>query len=132
VVARVALAALCLVVAAWLALGLRDARLEQRGTELSRSPAALHDAAVARQADEQLADAELLNPDTNPVLVRGALAFRRGDLARSTSLLQDVVEHEPENLPAWRLLALVADANHDRPLAREATRRSRRLSTPAG
>lgn len=129
-VARIALALVCLVVAAWLALGLRDARLEQRGTDLSRTPAAVDDAAVAREADEQLADAELLNPDTNPIVVRSGLALRRGDLDRGIALLEDVVEREPENLPAWRLLGLAARAAHDPGLERRAQREVERLTTP--
>ncbi len=129
---RVALAALCLIVAAWLALGLHDVRLEQDGTELSRSPAAVTDAAVARDADDKLADAELLNPDTAPLLNRSGLALRRGDTERGIELLQDVVEREPENLPAWRLLAVAASAARGRQLEREASARVRRLTTPSG
>ena len=128
---RLALAALCLGVAAWLALGLRDAQLEQEGTELSRSAAAVEDPAVARDADDKLADAELLNPDTAPLLNRSGLALRRGDTERGIELLQDVVEREPENLPAWRLLAVAASAARDRPLEREASVRVRRLTTPS-
>jgi Flp pilus assembly protein TadD len=130
VLGRVALAAVCLLVVAWLVLGLRDARLEQDGTELSRAPAAVSDAAVARSADDKLADAELLNPDTAPLLGRAGLALRRGQLERGVELLRDVVEREPENLPAWRLLALAADATGDRQLRREAVERTRALSTP--
>ncbi|HEY6779373.1 MAG TPA: hypothetical protein VI111_00375 [Thermoleophilaceae bacterium] len=127
---RVVLALVCLLVAAWLGVGLRDARLEQHGTELSRSPAAAHDRAVAHEADEQLADAELLNPDTNPILVRGALALRRDDGERGIELLRDVVEREPENLQAWRLLMLGADAVGERALAARAQRRVERLTSP--
>ncbi len=127
---RVALAVLCLVVAAWLAIGLRDARLEQAGTELSRSPAAAQAAGIAQEADEQLDDATLLSPDTTPDLNRAGLALRRGDLDRGIGLLREVVEREPENLPAWRLLALAANAADDSQLEREALRRTRALSAP--
>lgn len=129
---RVALAALCFAVAAWLALGLRDARLEQEGTELSRSPAAVTDVVVARKAADKLADAEMLNPDTTPLLIRSGLALRRGDLSRGIALLQDVVEREPENLPAWRLLVIAARADGDRALEQKAFSRTREMSTPSG
>ena len=128
---RLPFAVLCLAVAAWLALGLRDARLEQEGTELSRSPAAVADAAVARRADDELADAELLNPDTTPLLNRAGLALRRGELDRGVELLRDVVEREPKNLPAWRLLAIAARAAGDPALERQALAHARGLSTPA-
>jgi predicted Zn-dependent protease len=127
---RLALAVLCLVVAAWLALGLLDARLEQEGIELTRSPAVLTDAATAREADETLADAELLNPDTAPLLTRAGLALRRGEVERGVRLLRDVVEREPENLPAWRLLALAARATGDQRLEQHALERARELTTP--
>lgn len=129
---RVLLAVACLVVAAWLALGLRDARLEQDGTELSRSPAAVSDATVAHAADDKLADAELLNPDTTPLLNRAGLALRLGQVDRGIALLREIVEQEPENLPAWRLLAIAATANRDGELRRQAMRHVQQLTSPTG
>ena len=116
-------------VAAWLALGLRNARLEQRGLELSRAwGAAARTPALAREADRLLRDSETLNPDPTPTLYRGGLALRLGRPERAVTLLRDVVSEEPENLDAWSLLATAAALARDQPLAREALLRTRSLS----
>ena len=134
-ISRAAVVLLAVAVAAWLALGLRNARLEQRGLELSQSGAAARTPALAREADRLLRDSETLNPDPTPTLYRGGLALRLGRPEQAVTLLRDVVSEEPENLDAWSLLATAATLARDQPLAREALLRTRLLSiqpTPAG
>jgi predicted Zn-dependent protease len=125
-----ALAAVLLI--AFLAVGLRNAWLEQRGLELSQSTAAIHDAAVARHAERDLRAAETLNPDTTPTLYRGGLALRLHRPREAIELLRQVIREEDENVDAWGLLAQAALAAGDRRLARRAAGRVRQLSAGSG
>lgn len=129
---RVTVALAAVLAIAFLAVGLRNTWLEQRGLELGQSSGATHDASVARQAERDLRAAETLNPDPTPTLYRGGLAFRLGRPHEAVDLLRQVTREESENLDAWGLLAQAALAAGDRGLARQAAARARELSAGAG
>jgi Flp pilus assembly protein TadD len=99
-IGRVALAALAVLVIAWLVIMERNTRLEAGSlNQAARGHTA--------QALRDLHDAELLNPDTTPLLRRGLLYFTRGNAAQTRAALNSVLAKEPDNLQAWSgLLAL--------------------------
>jgi Flp pilus assembly protein TadD len=127
---RIALALVALVVAAWLALGLRNASLEEEGRDLARSPAALRDPAVARQADDRLRAAETLNPDNTPLTYRGQLALRLKRYDEAIRIFRELTRREPESVTAWGLLANAAGNAGDRELLDRALGRARALAAP--
>jgi predicted Zn-dependent protease len=129
---RVTVALVAVLAIAFLAVGLRNTWLEQRGLELGQSTAATHDPEIARQAEHDLRAAETLNPDQTPTLYRGGLAFRLRRPQEAVDLLRRVARQEDENLDAWGLLAQAALAAGDRGLARQAAARARELSAGGG
>jgi predicted Zn-dependent protease len=126
VLARAAVAAVALLVLAYLAVGLRNVDLAERGERL----AALQDPTAAQvdEAADLLERARLLDPDTRPLLVEGRLLAARGD-DEGRALLERAVEREPDNVLAWSVLA-VATQEADPARSREAQARMRELSPP--
>jgi hypothetical protein len=121
--ARIAVALVAVLVIGYSAVLLRDVRLQERATELAqqgRQPGAL-DRAV-RDYDA----ASFLNPDTGPDvgLAFGLQAQRRAQAAIAAA--EDVVRREPENLTAWRLLAVLT-TEQDPARSRQAAARAREL-----
>jgi len=127
---RIATALVALAVVAALGLGLRDARLEQQGTEAAQSDGVVEDPRLAREADRKLREAGLLNPGTDHDLARGGLLFRVGRREEGIRLTRDVVRREPENLPGWSVLRLMAAQTGEIELERTAGRRLRELLSP--
>jgi predicted Zn-dependent protease len=126
VLGRVALAAIALLALAYLAIGLRNVVLAERGERL----AALENptAAQVEEAEDLLERARLLDPDTRPLLVEGALLAAQGrDEGRA--LLERAVEREPDNVLAWSVLAS-ATREADPARSRAARARMRELSPP--
>jgi predicted Zn-dependent protease len=126
VLGRVALAALAVLVLAYLSVGLRNVVLADRGERL----AALLDPTAAQvdEAEDLLERARLLDPDTRPLLVEGTLLAARGT-DEGRALLERAVEREPDNVLAWSLLA-DATREADPARSREALARMRELSPP--
>ena len=124
--ARAAVAAVALLVLAYLAVGLRNVVLAERGERL----AALLDPTAAQvdEAEDLLERARLLDPDTRPLVVEGRLLTARGD-DEGPALLERAVEREPDNVLAWSVLAL-AMHEADPARSREALARMRELSPP--
>jgi predicted Zn-dependent protease len=126
VLGRVALAAIALLALAYLAVGLRNVVLAERGERF----AALENptAAQVEEAEDLLERARLLDPDTRPLLVEGALLAAQGrDEGRA--LLERAVEREPDNVLAWSVLAH-ATREADPARSRAARARMRELSPP--
>jgi Tfp pilus assembly protein PilF len=118
--ARVLVAAVAIVVLAWLAVGERDLRLERSGV----AAAERRDFAAA---DADLRAARLLNPDTGPDISRAfALQAQEGRYTDAAAVLRDVVRREPDNVFAWRSLAGFA-RDLDPPTAAHARAVLRRL-----
>ena len=122
--ARIAVAAVAVLVLAWLALMLRDWRLQEDGAAALRpgsTPARL------AQADRDLKASRLLNPDPAPDMNLALLASARGQSGRALAGIEDVVRREPDNLSAWAILAVLA---RDDAAARERAFAARRRLDP--
>ncbi len=101
---RGALLALALVMAAWFALGIRQAQNTNRASALV-SPGARLTASQARKASDLLDAAGFLNPDRQVEVLRAELRADQGDLSGARRILKGVVRTEPQNLAAWLALA---------------------------
>ena len=104
--ARIAVAAVAVLVLAWLALMLRDWRLQEDGAAALRpgSDARAAGAGRARPARRRGCSTPTRRPDMNLAL----LASARGQPERALAGIEDVVRREPDNLSAWAILAVLA------------------------
>jgi hypothetical protein len=127
---RAGLLAAALAAIAWLAIGLREARLEASGRAVATGPASGLTAARVADADRDLRDADGLTPHHDPVALRARLLLRTGHPARAVALLRSLVREEPENADYWLALA-VAARRVDPGLSARARTRVRALS-PVG
>jgi predicted Zn-dependent protease len=112
---RVTLVAVALVVAAWFALGVRQAVNTTRATALITGPGQLTPAR-GHDARSLLDSAATLNPDRTVNLLRGELALAQNHNASAQRILLALTHSEPQNLDAWVQLAYAAARNHDRAL----------------
>ena len=126
---RAALAAVAVVVFAWLAGGLHRARLESHGLRIAES-GSLTAADVRRSAD-LLERAARHSSDTGPLEREAQLLLFARRPAPAAAVLERIVRREPENAAAWQLLAR-ADELRDPLRARAARRRLAQLSPPPG
>jgi hypothetical protein len=101
VAARLAVAAVALVLVGWLGVMERDAHLQARGVEAARPPQAAGD---LERAASDLRAARLLNPDTAPDVLRAFVLQAAGEDRAAVALVGDVVRREPDNLDAWGVL----------------------------
>lgn len=125
--ARIAIGVVAVAVLAWLAIGLRNARLEADGADaLGRAPSLAPPARLA-EARSAYSRARELNADSTPEVREAGLANFDGRPREAVRLLRDVVRREPENFDAWFLMASVA-ARIDPPLAARAEARARALN----
>ncbi|MEA2449681.1 MAG: hypothetical protein QOG63_1613 [Thermoleophilaceae bacterium] len=124
--ARIALVIAAVVVAACLALTLRAIRLEDAARG-ALAGGAISPAAVAH-AERLLRDAEELNPDIRPLLVRGALLTGVNQPQRAVALLRAVLRREPDNAAAASLL--VSNLRRYDPAAADAAERRLRVIAP--
>ena len=112
---------------AWLAIGLREARLEAAGSAVATGPATgLTPARVAR-ADHDLRQADRLTPHHDPAAFRARLLLRTGRPAQAVRILESLVREEPDNANYWLALERAA-GRVDRRLAARARARVRELS----
>ena len=118
--ARIGVAVIAVLVLAYSAVLLRDARLQERGTDAARERGG------AEQAARDYDAARFLNPDTGPD-VGLAFALQAQRRAReAVAAAEDVVRREPENLTAWRLLSVLT-VELDPARSRQAAARARAL-----
>ncbi len=101
---RGALLVLALVMAAWFALGIRQAQDPNRASAIV-TPGGRLTASQARQASNLLDAAGFLNPDRAVTVLRAELRADQGDLSGARRILKGVVRTEPQNLAAWLALA---------------------------
>jgi predicted Zn-dependent protease len=125
VAARVALAIAAVLACLWLIAGLRATRLQADADR--RIPAAQVDEAEVARKRDLLGDARRFNPDPAPEIREAQLLLFIERDRDAVSLLQDVVEREPENYEAWLGLRQAA-LRVDPELARRATREALRLN----
>ena len=124
IVLRTASVIIALAVAAWYAVGIRQAHGTDGATAIVASARTLS-AGQARRADALLHEAALLNPDQEVNILRGAVASESHHETRAVRILETVTRAEPENLEAWLYLARVATTDY--PLFYRALVRVRRL-----
>jgi hypothetical protein len=113
-VTRAVVAVAAVVALGWLGVMERDLRLEARGTAALRSKA---DPGVLARAETDLRRANLLNPGTGPDLSRALVRRARGRNQQSVALVEDLLRREPDNVLAWRVLALLSPGAAGRSLA---------------
>jgi predicted Zn-dependent protease len=128
-VARVAVVAVAVLALAWLGVNLRGYDRFESGQRLALAPNATD--ASARQAAQLLEDARFLNPDTRPMIARGALLVGRGGagVKEGRALLEEAVRKEPDSVLAWAVLAS-ATRRLDPQRSRQARARALELSPP--
>jgi predicted Zn-dependent protease len=127
--ARVLLIVIAVVALAWLGVSLRGYDQYEHGERLAFAPDA-----GKTQVDEAarlLEDARFLNPDTRPLLTKGALLVARGGTRapEGVALLEEAVRREPDNVVAWAVLASTT-RRLDPERSREARARADELSPP--
>lgn len=119
--ARISIATVALVVAAWMAVLAHDAHLFDQATApppggVGALPAQLRrPGALARRAD-QLHASRLLSPDTAPELQTAVFLEVRAapaDLLRALRIASSVAQREPQNLDAWVDILAIDRARHD-------------------
>ena len=127
--ARVLTAVLAVAVLAWLAVSLRGYDRFEAGERLAFAPHATQ--AQADEAAGLFEDARFLNPDTRPLLSKGALLVARNGrrTQEGLALLEEAVRREPDNVVAWAVLAS-ATRRLDPQRSREARARADELSPP--
>jgi predicted Zn-dependent protease len=102
--ARLITAGVALVVAAWFALGTRQAReLDHAKTTISAASSLT--AAQAARVDSMLDAAGTLNPDQEVNVLRARLALLKGDRPEAVRILERLVRGEPMNIEGWVFLA---------------------------
>jgi len=112
--ARAAVAVVAVLMLGWLGVMERNLRLEERGTAALRSDG---DPRVLARADSDLRRANLLNPGTGPDMSRALVLRASGHKQQSRALLEDVLRREPDNVTAWRVLAVLSPSSARRSLA---------------
>jgi hypothetical protein len=133
--ARISLAAVALLVAAWMAVLIRDAHLFDHATApppggVGALPAELRRPGGVDRRAEQLHASRLLNPDTAPELQIAVFLEVRGappDLARALRIATSVAHREPQNLDAWVDILAIDRARGEQGGARVALERIRQL-----
>ena len=118
-----------LAAAAWLASAYPGTRAEERARAIRPAPGQpLTPAQVARSI-ELLEDARRARPDGDILPRLAGLELTAGRPERAAALVRPLVRREPENLPAWTILAFALE-DSDPAGAREAQARRRELAPP--
>jgi predicted Zn-dependent protease len=123
VIERLAVAAVALACAAWMAVAFTAARA---GDQLFDATLGKPDVARAEQLD---AKAGRLTPGVRRLILLGQIQFRAGDAAAAVATGRKAVAQEPENAEAWLLLSRAA-VQTDPKLAAAAAARVRALVPP--
>jgi predicted Zn-dependent protease len=105
VLLRIALAAVCLVAAAWFAIGYPGAHDEARARTLLATPVAQLSPAQRSEASALLEGARRARPDGAVQLRRASLLIGLGRKPAAAAVVRSVLRREPRNVTAWTLLA---------------------------
>jgi predicted Zn-dependent protease len=127
---RVAVLLVSLAAAAWLASAYPGTRAEEQARAI-RPPAGgeLTPQLVARSI-ELLEDARRARPDGDILPRLAGLELTAGRARQAADLVRPLVRREPENLPAWTILAFALERSGDPAGARQAQARRRELAPP--
>jgi hypothetical protein len=98
---------LAIVVCAWFALGIRQAREINEATNVITQSGTIP-APNLHSAASLLSSAGTLNPDLEVDVLRARLAVEQRDPKRAEQILKATVRKEPMNLEAWVWLAGVS------------------------
>jgi hypothetical protein len=133
--ARISMAAIALVVVAWMAVLVRDAHVFDQATApppggVGALPGQLRRPDGLSRRAGQLRASRLLRPDTAPELQTAVFLEVRGapeDLVRALRIATSVAHSEPENLDAWVDILSIDRARGDAGGVRVALAHVRRL-----
>ena len=133
--ARISLAVVALLAAAWMVVLARDAHLFNQATApppggVGALPAALRSPGDLARRTDQLHASRLLSPDTAAELQTAVFLEVRaapGDLVRALRIATSVARREPQNLDAWVDILSIDRARRDNPGAGVALAHVRRL-----
>jgi hypothetical protein len=107
IVTRALLVLGALAVAAWFAIGARQAHDTDHAAIITAIFPRFNQV-QARRVDSILDSAAFLNPDREIDLLRSQVALASGDRARAQRLASEVTHQEPLNVQAWVQLARAA------------------------
>jgi len=134
-VARMALAGVAVVAAAWFAVLLVDQHTVNRGFAAPAGgvPALVAQLRTPARFNARVSDlrrGQFLNPDAAAELqiaVYLQIRDQRGDLDHALRIAETVVRREPENVEAWVNVSSIQRDRHDLPGEQAALGRARRL-----
>jgi hypothetical protein len=106
VIVRCSLVACALVVAAWLALSLRNNHLQAEGRELLKYGKKPTPAQLAH-AESVLEKAQRFNADRGPELGEGLVLAAADRKEQGLRVVEGVLKDEPDNLDAWYYVYIV-------------------------
>jgi hypothetical protein len=127
---RAVMLVLAAAVIAWSATQLAAVKAQERLTAIAFRPVGDPTPAELRETRSLVETGERLNADRQPSLLRGVIVLRAGDAAAATREFAALTRDEPENLPAWALLARAAGEQGDQALAARARARQTALAPP--
>lgn len=107
VLIRAVLLTVAIVACAWFVLSARQAHEIADATAIVSTSTHLS-ASQAARARGLLADAGILNPDTQVDLLRAQVALERGERARALEFVRRVNASEPDNIVGWLWLERAA------------------------
>jgi predicted Zn-dependent protease len=128
--ARALLLLLCIPAVVFLGLQLHSVRLDESALDVIQGKSA--NAAEVARAQRLLERAGEHNPTSEPEFRKAQLLSFAGRPAQAVAVLRAIVRDEPDHLPAWILLARVADESGDATLAEQARDRAQALNPRAG
>jgi predicted Zn-dependent protease len=102
--ASIVCAVLAIIVCAWFALGIRQARDTNRAQSIVTSARTISPA-QAERATSLLQSARTLNPDREVDILEAQADVERGALEAARHILLAVTRAEPENIEGWAWLA---------------------------
>jgi hypothetical protein len=125
---RCALAAIALVAAAWLALGVRAVELESEGRAVLRQAQSgpITPEELSRGRD-LLRRAGRFSADKGPLVNESLLLATAGRREKAAAIAERVVEDEPGNLEGWIVLYLATHDSREAPRAPERGARALRM-----
>jgi hypothetical protein len=126
---RIAVVVLSLAAAAWLASAYPGTRAEEQAREIRAAPGGELTPAQLARSLELLQDARRARPDGEILPRLAGLELTAGRPDGAAALVRPLVRREPENLPAWTILAFALERS-DPAGAREAQARRRELAPP--